>query len=285
MPNHVIVSTLGWSKGTLEEAIAGIAALEFGQAELGMVEGWAHLDPSALAGGGRERVGREADRIRSLIARHQMRRVSAFRVGLGAPALEEQKRRLAAVCDLAAALEVPVIAIEAAPRGTPLADEVERLRALVPVAAERGVQVTVKTHVGQLTEEPAAAARLCEAVRGLGLTLDAGHYYAGPNRGADYSAVLPYVRHVHLRDAGLDWEHMQVPAGMGQVDFGWIVSALHAEGYVGKFAIEYIDAMPVVAPAGEPADIPANILRMRDVFVTKERAAGIVRTPPAPTPG
>ena len=40
MPNHVIVSTLGWSKATLEEALAGIASLEFGQADLALHEGW-----------------------------------------------------------------------------------------------------------------------------------------------------------------------------------------------------------------------------------------------------
>ncbi len=39
MPNHVIVSTLGWSRQPLEAAIAGIAALDFGQAELAVHEG------------------------------------------------------------------------------------------------------------------------------------------------------------------------------------------------------------------------------------------------------
>ena len=122
------------------------------------------------------------------------------------------------------------------------------------------------------------AVRLCEAEPGLGLTLDASHYYAGPNQGSDFSAVFPYVRHVHLRDAGADWEHLQVPAGAGRVDFRRIVEGLHAQGYKGKFAIEYIDSIPIVAEHGEPADVPSNILRMRDRFVAAERAAGIVRT-------
>jgi sugar phosphate isomerase/epimerase len=120
-------------------------------------------------------------------------------------------------------------------------------------------------------------------VPGLGLTLDASHYYAGPNQGADFSAVLPFVRHVHLRDAGADWAHIQVPAGSGRVDFGDIVRRLHALDYGGKFAIEYIDTIPVAAGEGEPADIPANVIRMRDVFVAAEKAAGIVRTPAAAT--
>jgi sugar phosphate isomerase/epimerase len=172
---------------------------------------------------------------------------------------------------------VPVITIGASRRGTPVEDEIARLKALVPVAAAHGVQLTVETHSNQLTEHPDVAVRLCEEVEGLALTLDASHYYAGPNQGADFSAVLPYVRHVHLRDAGSDWDHIQVPAGTGKVPFGEIVTRLDALGYAGKFAIEYIDSIPIAAGEGEPRDIPANVLRMRDVFVAAERAAGIVR--------
>ena len=277
MPNHVVVSTLGWSKHSLEDAYAAIAGLEFGQADLALHEGWAHIAPSSLADGGEPAVRREAQRIRELVTRLEMKRTAAGNVGLGTSDPAEQARRLGAVCDLAAALDVPVVTIGAAPSGTPPADEEARLRALVAVAAARGVTLTVGTYRGQITELPDVAVRLCQAVPGLGLTLDASHYYAGPNAGADFSAVYPYVRHVHLRDAGDDRDQIQVPAGSGRVDFGAIVRGLDAAGYSGKFAIEYIDSIPIVAAAGEPADVPANILRMRDRFVAEERQAGIVR--------
>jgi sugar phosphate isomerase/epimerase len=285
MPNHIIVSTLGWSKQPLEQALAAIAALDFGQADLAVIEGCAHLNPSELAGGGPAHVQREAERILELIRRHAMKRVSALNVGFGVTTPAEQMRQLAAVCDLAAALEVPVITIGAARRGTPLEDEVERLSVLLPVARDRGVQLTVETHVNQVTEIPAVAVQLCERVEGLGLTLDASHLYAGPNQGADFSAVIPFVRHVHLRDAGPDPAQIQVPAGTGLVDFGWIVRQLHAAGYSGKFAIEYMDSIPIVARSGEPTDVPSNVIRMRDLFVAEERAAGIVRAQPAPAAG
>ena len=64
------------------------------------------------------------------------------------------------------------------------------------------------------------------------------------------------------------------------MDFDALVRGLHDAGYEGKFAIEYIDSIPIVAPAGAPggpADVPANMLRMRDLFVAAERGAGIVR--------
>src|SRR5919204_6885252 len=90
MPNHVIISSLGWSKQPLEAAIDAIAALDMGQVDLALHEGWAHLNPSELAAGGAARVQREADRIRSRIERNQMKRVSAFNVGLRADNRDEQ---------------------------------------------------------------------------------------------------------------------------------------------------------------------------------------------------
>ena len=278
MPNHVIISSLGWSKQPLEAAIDAVAALDMGQVDLALHEGWAHLNPSDLVAAGEQGVRRAAERIRARIERNGMKRVTACNVGLRADDRETQRRRLEAVCDLAAALEVPVITIGAARRGTPVEEEVARLQALVPVAAERGVALTVETHTNQVAELPDVAVQLCQAVEGLGLTLDASHYYAGPNQGADFSAVFPYVKHVHLRDAGSDWEHIQMPAGSGKVEFRAIVEGLHAVGYAGKFAIEYIDSIPIVAAPGEPDDVPGNIVRMRGLFVGLEQAAGIVRS-------
>jgi sugar phosphate isomerase/epimerase len=276
MPNHVIVSTLNWSTRTLEEAMAAVAALEFGQIDLALHEGRAHIDPSALATGGPDAIRREAERVQGLIARLEMRRTSAFSVDLGTGNLADHGPRFSAVCDLARALDVPVLTLMSAPTGTPLAVEVGRLSEFLPVAADRGVQLTIPTHRDQVTSTPQAVLQLCEAVPGLGVTLDGSHLYAGPNRGADYSALLPLVKHVYLRDATVD--HSQVPAGSGSVDFGWIVTRLHARGYEGKFAIIYDDQVPTVAGAGDPADTEANVIRMRDTFVAAERAAGIVRS-------
>ena len=90
MPNHVVVSTLGWSKHSLEDAYAGIAALEFGQADLALHEGWAHIDPSALADGGEPAVRREAQRIQDLVTRLEMKRTAAGNVGLGTADPAEQ---------------------------------------------------------------------------------------------------------------------------------------------------------------------------------------------------
>jgi sugar phosphate isomerase/epimerase len=285
MPNHVIVSTLNWSQNSLEKAVASIAALEFGQVYLALHEGVAHVNPSDLAAGGADRVRREADRLNAMIQRHGMKRVTAFDVALGECSLDEQAQRLAAVCDLAKALDVTVLTLAAGRWGSPLVREADRLRRLLPLARDRGVQLAVPTQRDQVTAMAEAAVRLCELVPGLGVTLDPAHLHAGPNRGEDFSAVLPLTRLVHLRDATKD--ALQVPAGTGVVDFRALVTRLHQLRYGGKFAITYDDRVPTSIPAplpagfaGEPsADVSANVLRMRDTFVAAEKAQGIVRAP------
>ncbi|HEU5315075.1 MAG TPA: sugar phosphate isomerase/epimerase [Chloroflexota bacterium] len=280
MPNHVIVSTLNWSENSLEKAVASVAALDFGQIDLGLHEGRAHLNPSDLAAGGASRVAREADRVREMLARRSMKRVSALDVDLAGDAaidLAEQRRRLGAACDLARALDVDVMTLATAPWGSALVQEAERLRQLLPVARDRGVTLTVQTPAAQVTAAVDAVLRLCELVPGLGVTLDAAHLLAGPNRGADFSAVYPLVKLVHLRDATL--EHPQVPAGTGQVDFARIVGRLHQLKYSGKFVIAYSDHVPTTVLGEGSTDVSENVTRMRDVFVAAERGQGIVRTP------
>src|SRR5688500_2641846 len=178
MPNHVSVSTLNWSENSLEKAVANVAALELGQIDLALHEEQAPIDPSALAAGGAERVRREADRLTALIQRHGMKRVSAFNVGLGECSIDDQSARLSAVCDLARALGVTVLTLSAGRWGSPLVQEADRLRRLLPAALERGAQLTVQTHREQVTAMVDAAVRLCELVPGLGITLDASHLYA-----------------------------------------------------------------------------------------------------------
>jgi sugar phosphate isomerase/epimerase len=279
MPNHVIVSSLNWPALTLEDAVGAIGALEFGQVNLALREGWAHLNPSDLAAGGPERIAQEAERLRALIASLEMKRVAAFDASLGdGLSLEEQQRRLAAVCDLGKALGVETLTLPVAPHGTPLEDEAARLRTLVPVAEARGMTLTVATHREQVTATVEESQRLCELVPSLGLTLDVSHMYAGPNQGAGYAALLPLSKLVRLRDATR--QHLQVPAGTGEVDFGWLVSELHRIGYDGQFDIHYASKTPTVVLTEGSPDTADNVIRMRNLFVSTERAQGIVRTAP-----
>ena len=139
------------------------------------------------------------------------------------------QEKFAACCKLAKALRIVPLVVPAAELGTPYNEEIERLRGLVKSASLEGCLVGLKTTVGCMTEDPDTAAVLCTTVKGLCLTLDPSHYVAGPRQGRDYSKVLPYVCHVHLRDSTKSKLYVRV--GQGEIDYGKLIGQLEKVGY------------------------------------------------------
>jgi len=132
-----------------------------------------------------------------------------------------------------------------------LQDQIVKLRRLQAMAAAGGVQLTVETHVGQVTEFPADAVNLCKEVPGLGLTLDPGHYYAGPNQGKPFDQVYPLVRGTGFRAGGSSRDTIQMPWGEGPIDFTKVVRDLEAAGYKGFYVAEYLEGLGDVDPLPE----------------------------------
>jgi sugar phosphate isomerase/epimerase len=129
--------------------------------------------------------------------------------------------------------------------------EIDRLRGLVRLAEADGIQLTVATLTGTITEDPDAAVALCEKVPGLGLTLDPSHYLVGPNQGKNHDQVYPFVRHVHLRDTGKDFSHFQVRVGQGEIEYGRIISHLARHNYDRVLTVDVRD-VPDLPYAMEP---------------------------------
>jgi sugar phosphate isomerase/epimerase len=92
-----------------------------------------------------------------------------------------------------------------------------------------------------LTGDPQVAVELCQAVPGLGLTLDPSHYLQGPNPNVDFDKVFPYVHNVHLRDTGLVPGDFQVRVGQGQIEYARIVTQLQRYGYDRALTVAIID--------------------------------------------
>lgn len=231
-------SALIFSREPLEAALTAVRNLGFGTVELGALEGWAHIAPSRVAA---DPAG-ETRRVSAALAAADLRPV-AINAALGTEDAEEGRRRGRALFGLAAALGVAVVTL---PAGAGAAGAAARLRPLVAEAAERGVTVAVETHIGAITERPGAAAALCREVPGLRLTLDPSHYWAGPAQGRGWQICVPFVAHLHLRDAGTGgWPQIQVWPGLGAVDFAAVHAALAAAGYAGARSVEYIDTLPV----------------------------------------
>ena len=142
------------------------------------------------------------------------------------------------ICRVAKQLKVAQITLAASKLGTPFNAEIDRLREYLKIASEDAIRVSIKTKTGHLTEDPNTAIELCQATPGVGLTLDPSYFICGPHRGGNFDQVYPYVFHVHLRDTTSDT--LQVPMGLGQIDYNRITSQLERVKYHGALSVEVL---------------------------------------------
>jgi sugar phosphate isomerase/epimerase len=231
---YVACSTLCFSKYSLEDALQKLAELHFNKFEVAVHERGNHLRPSEVAAD----VAAAAGRLRYGPGLTP----AAFSVEIETADPEEYLRQFKAVCRLARISTVPLITTSAAATGTAVEAEAARLAPLVALADKDGVQLTVATLTGTLTEDPDAAVALCKATPGLGLTLDPSHYITGPHAGKGYDHLFPYVRHVHLRDTGRGPNQFQVRVGQGEIEYGRIVSQLARQRYQRLLSVDVHDA-------------------------------------------
>jgi sugar phosphate isomerase/epimerase len=146
-----------------------------------------------------------------------------------------------ALCRLAKMQKITQITIPAAPLGTPFNEEIDRLRSRLAAANFSGIRVSLKTKAGFLTEDPQTAVELCQAVPGLGLTLDPSYYMTGRYANQSHDQVYPYVYHTHLRDTSPT--EIQVSVGLGEVDYSRIISQLRRYNYTRALAVEILPAL------------------------------------------
>jgi sugar phosphate isomerase/epimerase len=217
----------------LEDALHVIAELEFSKFEAALVEQGSQLRPSEVVAD----LGRAAARLRHGPGLTP----AAFSLDLDAANAAEYDRQFKAVCRLARISAVPLITIKAAAAETPLDDEIKRLQYLVDSAAAEGIQLSVSTIIGTLTEDPETALTLCQRVRGIALTFDPSHYIAGPHADKSHDSLFPYVKHVHLRDTGRGPNQFQVRVGQGEVEYGRIIAQLARYQYDRALCVEIHD--------------------------------------------
>src|SRR5262249_10519279 len=204
-------SPLCFAQETLESALRQIAELEFDKFELALVEGGQHLRPSE-AGDNPEAAFQRLRRGPSLVP-------SSLYLDFGPVDWSDpvHRRRFDGLCRLAKSLSVALGTLHAPPAGTPMADEVLRLTPFAGTPTREGLVLALLTHSETLTDDPQVAVELCEAVPGLGLTLDPSHFLQSTRPHQDYDVVFPYVQNVHLRDTGQAPGEFQVRVGQGQV--------------------------------------------------------------------
>ncbi len=245
----VACSTLCFSKEPLDNAFRRIADLEFNKIDLAITERGAHLRPSEVA----ENLEASLHKIRHAPSLTP----AAIEIDFGEIPAAVLKRRFEAICRLAKPLTVAVLTFPAAPLGTSIESEIERLSGLAEIAVCEGLVPTLLTHSKTLTADPAVAAALCKAVPGLGLTLDPSHYLQGPNRGGSFDELYPYVRHVHFRDTGREPGAFQVRVGQGEIEYGKIVGQLERFGYDRGLTVAIHDNLD------SPFEIEVEVRKMR----------------------
>ncbi len=222
---YVACSTLCFTKEPLETALRHIAELEFEKFDLEIVEPGTHLKPSIAA----ENLEAAALRLR------QGPSLTPSAIGLNFGDLDIHsvvfRKRFESMCRLAKPLTVAVLTIPAAPFGSSFDDEVKRLSGFSSFAMREGLVLAVETNSETLTADPAQALALCQAVPGLGVTLDPSHYLQGTFAGANYDALFPFVQNVHLRDTSRKLGEFQVRIGQGEIEYGRVVAQLERYGY------------------------------------------------------
>jgi sugar phosphate isomerase/epimerase len=246
----VACSTQCFSKEPLDAALRHIAELEFDKFELAVAEGGGHLKPSEVA----ENPDAAAHRLRHGPSLTPSGLALDFGPGLE-PDSPTLRKRFEAMCRLAKPLTVAVLTIPAAPRGTPFDDEVKRLTGLAGLATREGLVLALETHGQTLTADPAAAAALCEAVPGLGLTLDPSAYVQGGYK--DFDAVYPHVQNVRLRDTGKGPGEFQVRVGQGEIEYGRVVSQLERHGYDRALTVAILDNLD------SPFDVEVEVRKLK----------------------
>jgi len=241
-------SSLCKMKAPTDEALKAIAGMGYHCVDLSAMTWAPHISVKEL----RRDAKRETERVESAVKASGVRIVNftydsydAF----GNRPFEEYEQDLDALAEFGEREHARLINIMAPSAQADRTEVAAKLKPLVATVKKHGLILTLETHVGQITERPADALWLCKNVPGLGLTLDPGHYYAGPNQGKPFDELYPYVKGTGFRAGRLAVGQEPVGAalqqewGTGPIDFEKIVRRLEKAGYRGYYETEYLEQM------------------------------------------
>jgi len=235
----VAASTACYAELALAEAIERIADLSFGALEITIHEGSPQLTP--------EFVASDLEKAIALCTQTNRMDVVAYDVIIGAEG-ETYYEQFEAICQLAKATKVISITVPSAELGTPFNEEIERLRRLVSIGVTSGINVSIRSQIGCLSENPDTVISLCDNVEGLGVTLDPSHYICGPYDERSCEKLMKYVSHVLLRDS--TEQELQVRVGQGIVEYGRLVNQLSKIDYRRALCV-HITELPDIDHVGE----------------------------------
>ncbi len=104
--------------------------------------------------------------------------------------------------------------------------------------ARAGVRYSIEPHVDSICADVESARAFVDAVDGLTLTLDYGHFIMGDEISAHVHGLLPFASHVHVRGGAPG--RLQTSVQENTIDFPGIVTGLQRLDYGGFLALEYV---------------------------------------------
>jgi sugar phosphate isomerase/epimerase len=152
----------------------------------------------------------------------------------------------------------------------------EALRRRVESAQAAGLRLSVEPHIvstspysGSLVDTPERVAELLDAVPGLELTLDYGHFNIQGIPDREVEPLLAHARHFHMRGGapGL----VQAKFEDNVTDFGRVLDVMAANGYDGWVEIEYVHDG---RPGCSDCDTIQEIRKFRAFVLEHEAARG-----------
>ena len=153
-----------------------------------------------------------------------------------------------------AAAEIGIPIINCGPGGrsndeASLQQSIDSLGKLAERAAHYGIVLCFKAHVGQAVYNTPTTLRVLEAIQSpaLGLDMDPSHIHrANEDPVEALRAVLPRIRHVHIRDCKGRQQNPGTPQlqanGRGDINLLGYIRVLHEAGYTGPLDLEIIGA-------------------------------------------
>jgi sugar phosphate isomerase/epimerase len=184
---------------------------------------------------------------------------------------KEQIKRLADFCHEADIFSILVLPGMFLP-GQSAADahklSAESLNEFQIITNEAGIALMVEPHATSAFESPDAALWLAKQVPDMGIVLDCSHFVVQGYTQPDVDRLIPFTRHVHLRQAksGL----LQTRLEEGTINFALLLDGLRQVAYDGYLCVEYVHQDFIGATN---VDIITETVKMRDFINAHLRAA------------
>ncbi len=264
--HRIACSTYAFLGKPLGEALMSIRDMGFEYAELVLHDSveWGHMAPFEIK-----------DDVKGAVALvRKAQEDSGVRIVAATASISEEisskRGEFEGVCQMLRSLGIHLVTIPAGRFGERL--EFFRLKDLRDLAAKNGIQLAVEAQSmvnwgDSLFIIPWEAASFAKSESGHRVTMDCGHLMHAGIRPEDWKVLLPFVAHVHIRDAKPGPKGNQVPFGEGNLDLRQLLESLQEARYDGYLCIEYVHGWE----EGGDLDPARETVRLRDAMVTELR--------------